>query len=1060
MIRGRSLIVLVLALMPPGYCHAKTHRSAAQLIAERTAAGMVERTYDVSELLLPVCDWSFGDRLMDWPPAKEIAKSRVYAMYPETKGEADTREGAAASQQAKRVEALLGRLKREVAPKSWEPAGLAGVTEGAGHLTIVQTPANHKAIANRIEAWWSQSPRSVQISVSARLFLVSEATGRKLQAWADRQETEALDVTGTWGRWLPAVKVKGARARLEVDPKCYKPVPLHITGFNGLNVCVRSSLYDHRRRGLEDAIHENAKGSLYTSYPEEGLMNVCVRSSPKDADMPAELAISFGRLTRPELPEKRKKPRAGGKKPPGSLLDRAELPRVKLSVPARRALLVGMNVKKYHVAAGGKAGEKLVVRTVSAAPRRLYALVSFDVTRAKDHGLAAGGVKPTRAASRPRPGKRKGKTSTSRTTFFEPGPLHIVAQKGQLDEVKRLVDAGENVNGIWNPGYYCYGGYSPLYLAAKNGRMEVVKFLLRRGADPSFLRFSGLYGSVEKGDLAIARLLIRHGADVNRSQAKGPDAPLVEAVRRKDMPMIRLLLSEGAKVNQSGAISAAIKAGNRKLVEYLLKVAPDADLGWALKAAIDKGKDELVVSLLDRGARMNAWDTFHTMVSLAEGGNRRVMKLLVDHGADVNTAQYTGGDRPLHEVHSEEAARLLLKLGADVNARGQNQSTPLHKAADRTVGLARLLLDNGADVNAVDHCKATPVFKARHPEMVKLLVSRGANIQHKDDCGSTALHNICSWKDLNTMKALVSLGADVNAKDDRGQTPLWDAAFFGQKNMVRFLLTRGAKLDVITREADDTLLACATEHKGMLKFLVDKGAPVDGTDKYGRTELFRVQLPEDAKLLLERGVDIKARDARGRTALHVADPDIAKVLLAAGADINATDHSGKTPLHYSDYDEKSLRTLVKAGARIEHRDKSGRTPLHEAVRMGPLCTVSGLIKLGAKPDVRDNDGCTPLHFIAEGPYNKDRDDIVKELVKAGADLNARDNRGRTVLHHSLKECFVLVRMIRSGADPSIKDKDGKTVLDLAERAVAKNTEDVVDNLPALIRRLSKEPERR
>jgi ankyrin repeat protein len=1016
---------------------------------------MVERTYDVSELLLPVGDWSFGDTLMDWPPGKEIAKARMYAMFPETKAEVDARETAAVQWRAKRVEELLGRLKREVAPKSWGPAGPAAVTENAGHLTIVQTPANHRLIAKRIEAWWSQSPRSVQISISARLFLVSTVTGGKLHAWADRQETKAINLKGAWGRWLPAARARGAQARLEADSDCYKPVPLHITGFNEQNVCVQPSLYDHSGRGLEDAIHENAKGSLYARYPEQGLMNVRVRFSRKDADMPAELAISFGRLTRPQPPRKSAKSRTGDEKPPGSLLDRAELPRVKLLIPNGRILVVGMDVKKYHIAADGKGGKELVVRPVATDPRRLYALVSFDVDRAKDRGLSAGGIKPTGATTKPRPGKHKGKSPSLRKSVFERSRLHLAAEKGQLDEVKRLVDAGESVHDIWRLKYFSYGGYSPLYLAAKNGRMDVVRFLLRRGADPSCRRFSGLYGAVEKGDLAIARLLIRHGADLNRAHMKGPHAPLVEAVSRKDMNMIRLLMSEGAKVNQSGAISVAIKAGNRELVEYLLKAAPRADLGRALKTAIDKGEDKLVASLLDRGAMMNDWDTFHTMISLAEDGDRRTMKLLVDHGSDVNTAQYPGGYRPLHKVGSAGAAKLLLELGADVNAKGQYQETPLHEAANSTAGLAKVLLDHGADVNAVCHCGSTPLFKAREPEMVKLLVARGANVRHKDESGWTVLHNICSWKDLNTMKTLVSIGADVNATNDRGLTPICFAAFFGQMDMVKFLLSKGAKLNAVTKQAEETLLAYAAEHKGMLKFLVDKGARVDGTDKYGRTELFRVQLPEDARLLLKRGVDAKARDSSARTALHVVNPDVAKVLLAAGADINATDESGKTPLHYSDYDEKSLRMMVKAGARIEQRDKSGRTPLHQAVLMGPLCTVSGLIKLGAKPNARDNNGCTPLHLIAGGPSNKDRDDIVKEIIEAGADLNARDNRGRTVLHHSIEECFVLMRMIRSGADPGIKDKDGKTVLDLAEQAVAEKKEGVVDNLPALIRKWMK-----
>jgi uncharacterized protein len=80
-------------------------------------------------------------------------------------------------------------------------------------------------------------------------------------------------------------------------------------------------------------------------------------------------------------------------------------------------------------------------------------------------------------------------------------------------------------------------------------------------------------------------------------------------------------------------------------------------------------------------------------------------RLLINHGADVN-ANSTGAIArvpPLGTaafVRSVPLARLLLDAGADVNGRGEGGFTALHSAAQNgDEELVRLLLDRGADAN-------------------------------------------------------------------------------------------------------------------------------------------------------------------------------------------------------------------------------------------------------------------------------------------------------------------------------------------------------------------------
>ena len=91
-----------------------------------------------------------------------------------------------------------------------------------------------------------------------------------------------------------------------------------------------------------------------------------------------------------------------------------------------------------------------------------------------------------------------------------------------------------------------------------------------------------------------------------------------------------------------------------------------------------------------------------------------------------------------------DIAKMLIRQGADVNARDASGETPMHYAAARsTPNLARLLLENGADVNSADAMDQTPLHFAaiwsgqtRTPEF---LIGSGAKVNVEDKDGNTPL---------------------------------------------------------------------------------------------------------------------------------------------------------------------------------------------------------------------------------------------------------------------------------------------------------------------------------
>jgi ankyrin repeat protein len=111
----------------------------------------------------------------------------------------------------------------------------------------------------------------------------------------------------------------------------------------------------------------------------------------------------------------------------------------------------------------------------------------------------------------------------------------------------------------------------------------------------------------------------------------------------------------------------------------------------------------------------------------------KVARILSLNPAQASTED-EGGNRPLHWAGDLRIAELLIRIGADVNARGWDGMTPLHFATKygRTEVIP-VLIAHGADIEDVHELGWSPLTYAitagfpEGPRMVDLLLRAGAN---------------------------------------------------------------------------------------------------------------------------------------------------------------------------------------------------------------------------------------------------------------------------------------------------------------------------------------------
>ncbi|XP_059158977.1 ankyrin-3-like [Physella acuta] len=567
-------------------------------------------------------------------------------------------------------------------------------------------------------------------------------------------------------------------------------------------------------------------------------------------------------------------------------------------------------------------------------------------------------------------------------------PLHISAGKGFTDICRLLLAKGCDINALNDDGD------TPLMAAVQpSGSIELIHLLLEQdNVDIDHKNKNGvtaLMKAFEDGHKDVVNLLLNFGATLDgKAGSTGTETENAnyKAGRLNNVHVTQLLSNV---INDNTLIAAAIvntiylshnsygilvqllasiKNGNRCVNKHVLQIFQTLikcgfDVNWKsdsgetpLVLAVEIGSAELVEMLCSFGARLSDKE----VTIAARQGRNDIISLLLYYGAPacgsaletalasehIDTAQNLIQHGVVLDVAvsmttaviqcSKDALRFIAtnypneskKIAEDTN-RGL-----LHAAVKLgDVDIVNILLDLNADVNGVYDNK-TPLLTANHETVIDLLVTRGAEVNYKDDDGMTALHHVVENNCFEKVKILVQNGADTNAQKLYGKAPLHLATLGGNIEIIQLLLQNDADPQLQDSDGDTPLIIAVRK--------AEKD-PWNGQ--------------RAIEILIEASSDLIVRNRNGNCALHIAAHqachEALRSLIDAKADLNITDKHSATALslaldqlHILDYGFDCVSILLEHGATVQfvHPEM-----IHRLTSLGWSRVVQQLIQRGLPP---------------------------------------------------------------------------------------------------------------
>lgn len=454
-------------------------------------------------------------------------------------------------------------------------------------------------------------------------------------------------------------------------------------------------------------------------------------------------------------------------------------------------------------------------------------------------------------------------------------PMKMAARYGDFETVKSLVESGVSPNGELDHGI------APLHLAAYSGHLNIVEYLISKGADVNLCRMDAhwnngctpLHAAASAGNIEVMKILLGKGAVVDHGtgddpcySSMGSGTALTQAVKRGHARAIELLLEKGADPRNAQVSGSSVLSYVRDATTAAMFIdrgipvdTPDNQGITPLFRACQSDNAAIVHLLLSKGAKPG---TLHEAVYL--GQMDRIRELVKD-GIAVDEKRFD--QVPLDFARTRLVAELLVQLGADIRFTRLAGSLPdpIYRAClyGRTE-VVEYYLDSGISMDEVAKCLIFAVSQG-HFNLLQTCVKRGLDLQKH----GPGLLNSAIYGKPEIVRWLIQKGADVNAPTGYITSILGSAIRKGNRDIIELLLKSGA---LIRDDEDYLLYAIMDQHFELVPMLLERGAKVNGIGPYQRPLHTAVTMGnvEIVRLLLEHGADPTLAISNGGTAREIA----------------------------------------------------------------------------------------------------------------------------------------------------------------------------------------------
>lgn len=420
-----------------------------------------------------------------------------------------------------------------------------------------------------------------------------------------------------------------------------------------------------------------------------------------------------------------------------------------------------------------------------------------------------------------------------------------------------------------------------LYLAARSGNVNLVRLLLRHGANPdtpptrTYWSSTVLYQAIRSGKHDVVETLLAYGADATKyNEDKHTIVDYAHAaVQYSSYETLKLLLRRGASptlADEFGStpLRVAVSHDSPDLVQLLLSVGGDPNIadnyGWsAFTAAISKQNEKLVRILIDGGAHVDLQGSNLRELPLAvaiDSGNVAIIRMLIAASANVDSPASIIGLTKAVEANRLDVIRLLLSSGLTakyVSTDDRSYEQPLAKAiGSKNDTIIDMLLAHDPGFYFRDFCALQMAAKNGDLQLLQRLLQLGPP-SHPETSFTRALETAAYSGQFSIAVALINAIADFSSLDIAipYDNLLYKAISSGLPAMVRIFIEKGAHVNPPPgHRCAESRISHPYPRATPLQYAVEKG--------YERI----------VDLLLQHGADVNGPGAGydGKTALEIA----------------------------------------------------------------------------------------------------------------------------------------------------------------------------------------------